>query len=315
MSTGSTATLREVSVFYGEVLGLSRIDLELEPGITGIVGPNGCGKSTLMRVLTGLIEVSEGEVVVLGSRPFHDAAIRRRIAFVPATECFFDGLSARRNLDIAFRMRGLDKDATRAATDRALGIADLEADAHRVYRTWSRGMRQRLKLGLALADEGAEIVLLDEPFLGVDPPSRRQLQRLVVELGRTGRSVLVSSHVLHEIESLTDRVAVLSHGRILGHGSIEHLLEEVRDRHPHRIRIATADPRNLAVRLLSLGHVSAVQVDPDAVELITETPSLAYREIAGAIADSGIVVYEVETLDQGLEAVFRNVTAAGVDRL
>ena len=309
------ASLRGVSVFYGEVLGLSRVDLELRAGVTGVVGPNGCGKSTLMRVLTGLITASEGEISVLGGRPFDDASIRRQIGFVPATECFFDGLPARRNLQIAYRMRGFPRKSAHDMAERALEIAGLASEAHRIYRTWSRGMRQRLKLGLALADDAARIVLLDEPFLGVDPPSRRHLQDLVLALGSSERAVLVSSHVLHEIEALTDRVAVLSHGRILGHGSIAHLLEEVRDRHPHRIRLGTSRARELGAHLLALDHITALRIEEDALELITETPSVAYRQIAEAIAASGIAVHALESLDQGLEAVFRNVTAAGVERL
>jgi ABC-2 type transport system ATP-binding protein len=311
----SAVSLDGVSVFYGEVVGLSRVTLELGPGITGIVGPNGSGKSTMMRVLTGLVPPREGSVQVLGGEPFTDHHVRERIAFVPATECYYDGLSARRNLEIAFLARGLDRGQARSEAARALELVKLAEHGDRRYGTWSRGMRQRLKLALALAIE-AELVLLDEPFLGVDPPSRRALREIILALEAGGRTVLVSSHVLHEVESLTDRVGVLASGRLLGFGPVHRLLQDLRDRHPHRVHLVADQPRRLASALLECDHVLELRlIGGDRLEFVTERPDTAYRELAGLVVKTGVVVRTVETLDNTLEAVFTHVTEAGARRL
>ena len=315
MTDAASIVLRGVSVFYGEVVGLSQVHLELAPGITGLVGPNGSGKSTLMRVLTGLVAPVEGSARVLGGDPFLEESIRQRVAFVPATEAFFRELSGRKNLEVAFLMRGLSLSDARKATTQALELSGLTDAAHRSYGAWSRGMRQRLKLGLALASE-AQVVLLDEPFLGVDPPSRRELRDLIVKLGDAGRTVLVSSHVLHEIESLTDLVGVLARGRLLGFGRIEALLLELRDRHPHRVEVELDEPRRLAATLLALPHVREVEITgPSRLEFVTEEPALAYRELTEMIARLGLAPRRVHTVDGSLEAVFHHVTAAGARRL
>ncbi len=311
----ATVTLEAVSVFYGEVIGLSRVDMALSPGITGIVGPNGSGKTTMMRVLTGLIPPSEGAVRVFGGPPFSQTEVRRRIAIVPATECFFDGLSGRRNLEVAFLAHGLAPREARERARHGLELVGLTADGHRRYGTWSRGMRQRLKLALVLAGE-AELVLLDEPFLGVDPPSRRVVRDHILALARAGRTLLVSSHVLHEIESLTDLVGVLAHGRLLGFGKIEQLLLDLRDRHPHRVHVVCDRPRDLAAVLLQRPHVREVRVaGPEGLEFVTEHPEVAYRELAALAVEHDLLIRRLETLDNTLEAVFRHVTAAGAARL
>jgi ABC-2 type transport system ATP-binding protein len=307
--------LAGVSVFYGEVVGLSNVNLALGSGITGIVGPNGSGKTTLMRILCGLLDPLEGTVRVLGGQPFHDARIRARIALVPAGSSFHDELSARRNLQVGFLARGKSNREARALAERALELTRLTSVAGQRYGTLSRGTRQRVKLGLALAAD-AELVLLDEPFLGVDPPNRRALRDIIFELGSSSRTVLVSSHVLHEIESLTDRVGVLAHGRLLGFGRIESLLRDLRDRHPHRIEVQVEEPRCLASLLLRLPHVKEIRVPSvDRIEFVTDRPELAYRELPGLVAQSGTAVRRLEALDDGLEAVFRHVTEAGTKRL
>jgi ABC-2 type transport system ATP-binding protein len=308
--------LDAVSVFYGEVVGLSHVTLALAPGITGIVGPNGSGKSTLMRVVTGLVRPREGTARVLGGDPFASADIRARIAFVPATENFHDGLSGRNNARLVATALGLSPRDADARADRALEVAGLVADGRRAYGTWSRGMRQRLKLGWALSGE-APLVLLDEPFLGVDPPSRRQLVDLVRRLGAEGRTVLVTSHVLSEIETLTDRVAVLAHGRLLGFGHLAELLKSLRDRHPHRVRLETSgDPRPLGRELLLRPDVLEVRVTGErAIEFVTARPETIYRELPALVAATGTGVRRLHAPDDTLEAVFRHVTEGGTRRL
>ena len=313
--TRSTVELSGVSVFYGEVVGLSNVSLTLPPGITGIVGPNGSGKTTLMRILCGLLDPLEGSVRVLGGEPFHDALVRTRIALVPASSSFHDDLSARRNLQVAFLARGKSGGEARTLAERALELTRLTSVAGQRYGTLSRGTRQRVKLGLALAAD-AELVLLDEPFLGVDPPNRRALRDIIFDLGTSSRTVLVSSHVLHEIESLTDRVGVLAHGRLLGFGRIESLLRDLRDRHPHRIEVQVEEARRLASLLLALPHVREIRVlAGDRIEFVTDRPEVAYRELPGLVTASGTAVRRLEALDDGLEAVFRHVTEAGTKRL
>jgi len=307
--------LDDVSVFYGEVVGLSKVSIALSGGITGVVGPNGSGKTTIMRVLTGLIQPVEGLLQVLGGNPFTDQDIRRRIGFVPATECFHASLSGRRNLEVAFLSQGATVAESRRKASQGLELVGMTEDGNRTYGTWSRGMRQRLKIGLTLAGN-PELVLLDEPFLGVDPPSRRVLQTLIVELAAKGRTVFISSHVLHEIEMLTDQVIVLANGRVLGSGKISDLLLDLRDRHPHRIKLLGDEPRLLAAELLKYDHVREVKLTGKRiVEFITDRPDLVYRQLGEVVANTGHLIRRIETLDNGLEAVFHHVTQAGSRRL
>jgi ABC-2 type transport system ATP-binding protein len=310
-----TAVIDGVSVFYGEVVGLSKVDMELRPGITGIVGPNGSGKTTMMRVLVGLIDPLEGRIEVLGGSPFRVANIRSRITFVPATESFYPGLSGRKNLEVAFMAQGRDRAAARDLAQRGLELVGLVADGGRRFGTWSRGMRQRLKLGLALAGD-SQVVLLDEPFLGVDPPSRKALREHILALAEEGRTVLVSSHVLNDVEALTDLVGVLAHGRLLGFGTVHTMLQKIRDDHPHRIALHVDDARKFGQMLLALPHIREVKVaGQSSLEFVTVQPELIYRELPRLIVDAGAVVRRVESLDHSLESVFAHVTATGSKRL
>ncbi len=315
MSADVKALLDGVSVFYGEVVGLSGVDLELRPGITGLVGPNGSGKTTMMRVLVGLISPEEGRVSVLDRSPFLDAGVRSRITFVPAGESFFPGLSGLKNLEVAFMAQGRNRSDASDLARQALELVRLVEDGRRNYGTWSRGMRQRLKLGLALAGD-SEVVLLDEPFLGVDPPSRNALRDHVLALSRQGKTVLVSSHVLHEIEALTELVGILAHGRLLGFGKVHTLVQKIRDDHPHRVLLQVDEPRKLGQALLAMSHIRELKVlGENSLEFVTIQPDAAYRELPRIVVETGVVVRRVDSLDHSLEAAFKHVTAAGARRL
>jgi ABC-2 type transport system ATP-binding protein len=234
---------------------------------------------------------------------------------VPAKESFYPSLSGRKNLEVAFMARGVDRNAARDLARRGLDLIGLTEHGERRYGTWSRGMRQRLKLGLALAGD-SEVVLLDEPFLGVDPPNRKALREHVTALGREGRTVLVSSHVLNDVEALTDLVGILDHGRLLGFGQVGSLVRKIRDDHPHRVMLHVDDPRKMGRALLGLDHVRELKVTgPEALEFVTIQPEAAYRELPGIVVESGVIVRRVESLDQSLEAVFTHVTAVGSRRL
>ncbi|NNE44386.1 MAG: ABC transporter ATP-binding protein [Gemmatimonadetes bacterium] len=254
-------------------------------------------------------------MAVLGGDPFTDASIRARITLVPATENFFRSLSARKNLEVAFLARGYARAEARSRAAAGLETVGLTEHADRYFGNWSRGMRQRLKLAFALQTE-SDVVLLDEPFLGVDPPSRKALREHILALGAQDRVVLVSSHVLHEIESLTEQVGVLARGRLLGFGRVDQLLQDIRDDHPQRVSLRTDAARTLGPALLGLDHVREVRVLTDhELEFVTEQPSRAYRDLARAITETGVAVRQVQTLDHTLEAVFQHVTEAGSRRL
>ncbi|HMB68009.1 MAG TPA: ABC transporter ATP-binding protein, partial [bacterium] len=247
--------------------------------------------------------------------PFRDAGVRARITLVPATENFFPNLSARKNLEVAFLARGVSRAAAREMAARGLETVGLTEDADRFYGTWSRGMRQRLKLAVALGDS-SPVVLLDEPFLGVDPPNRRALRDHILALAAEGRTVLVASHILHEIESITDRVGVLAGGRLLGFGRVDRLLQDIRDDHPHRVVLQVDDPRRLSQALIGLEHVQEIRLFGDGeLEFVTVQPDRAYRELPALVVETGVAVRRVETLDHKLEAVFAQVTEAGSRRL
>jgi ABC-2 type transport system ATP-binding protein len=269
----------------------------------------------MMRVLVGLLSPEEGRVQVLDHSPFLDAGVRSRITFVPAGESFFPGLSGLKNLEVAFMAQGRNRSDARDLARQALELVRLVEDGHRNYGTWSRGMRQRLKLGLALAGD-SEVVLLDEPFLGVDPPSRNALREHVLSLGRQGKTVLVSSHVLHEIEALTELVGILAHGRLLGFGKVHTLVRKIRDDHPHRVVLQVDEPRKLGQALLAMPHIRELKVlGENSLEFVTIQPDAAYRELPRIVVETGVVVHRVDSLDHSLEAAFKHVTAAGARRL
>ena len=297
------------SKWYGHVLGISDVTWELRGGIVGLLGPNGAGKSTLMKLMAGLITPSRGAVTVFGARPFDDVAVRRRIGYAPEHEKTWDELTALELVTAMARLAGVEGGRARAAAESALAAMGMTSAMHRRVRGFSKGMRQRTKLATAIAHD-PDLLLLDEPLTGVDPIARVDIVARIRALASEGKTIVVSSHVLYEIEALTSEIVVIHRGQVLAEGNVYEIRRLI-DRHPHRIRIACDEPRAIAAALASAEHVARLAFERGAVLVETRDPDRCYDQIAAAILERGVTVTELSSPDNNLGAVFEYLTTGG----
>jgi len=292
-----------VSKWYGQVIGLNEVTVSIPPGISGLLGPNGAGKSTLLKLVTGQLKPSQGRVQVLGEPIWGNPGAYRRIGYCPDQDAFYERMTGRDWLAALLGLSGFEGERAARAAERALDTVGLADAADRKIGGYSKGMRQRIKLAQAIAHE-PELLVLDEPLAGLDPLGRRRVIGAIREWGRAGRSVVVSSHVLHEIELLTSNILLLHAGRILAEGDV-HQIRGLIDEHPHTVRITADDPRRLARRLLGYPHVIAMQLQDGAVIAQTSRPDAFYAELTAlAAGDEAGAVREVTSPDDNLQAVF-----------
>ncbi|MBW3614094.1 MAG: ABC transporter ATP-binding protein [Actinobacteria bacterium] len=276
------------------------------PGITALLGPNGAGKSTLLRVLCGLTAPSRGEVRILGKVPRRDVDLARQVGLVPQQEAMFDRLTALEFVALAAKLQRVDQAGT-AATG-ALGRVALDPGDPRPLRTYSKGMRQRVKVAQALVHE-PQVLILDEPLEGLDPRQRLVMINLLRQLADDGRTVVVASHVLEEVERFGSRVLVIAQGRLAAEGDF-HAIRELMDDRPHRLRVRTDRPRPLAAALISSGTTSGAWVQGDDVVVVdTVDVALFRRRIAPVARDVGARLVELVALDDDLDSVFRYLLA------
>ena len=301
--SASVVIADRVSKWYGQVIGLNDISVEVGPGVTGLLGPNGAGKSTFLKLITGQLKPSKGTVRVLGESVWGNPNLYFRLGFCPEQDSFYERMTGLEWVEALIRLNGLsDTDAT-AAARRALDTVDLLDAADKKIGAYSKGMRQRVKLAQAVAHD-PELLVLDEPLAGMDPIARRKMVRLIKDWGRAGKSVLVSSHILHEIESMTSTILLINNGRILAEGNI-HTIRDLIDDHPHTVKIRASDPRGLARSFLSHDDVLSLKFEDGAVVVKTAKPDAFYGRMT-ELAASGTLgeVYEVSSPDDNLQAVF-----------
>jgi len=299
---GAVLVAEHVSKWFGDVVAVSDVSFTVGRGVTALLGPNGAGKSTMLRMLAGLTPPSSGAVRVLGADPHRDLDLTRRIGLVPQQEAVFEMLSALEFVRLAATLAGLDDPD--GAARRALGVVDLDPTLDRPVSTYSKGMRQRVKVAQALVHD-PEVVILDEPLTGLDPRQRLQLIDLFQRLGEEGRCVLVSSHVLDEVERFGSRVLVIAQGRLAAEGDFRAIRALMDDR-PHRIRVRSDNPRAVATGLLDAGVVVGVHlVDDRTLVADTDDVTRLRRSVAVVAAGAGARLYEVTPLDDDLESVFR----------
>jgi ABC-2 type transport system ATP-binding protein len=302
--TDAVIAAEHVSKWYGQVIGLNDVILKVQPGITGLLGPNGAGKSTLMKLVTGQLKPSKGVVTVLGEPIWHNPPIFSRIGFCPEQDAFYERMTGLEWVTALVSLNGVGEAAARDMAARALDTVGLSDVSGKRIAAYSKGMRQRVKLAQALAHD-PELLILDEPLSGMDPIVRRKIIRLIKEWGRSGKSVLVSSHILHEIESMTPNIVLINQGRILAEGNV-HQIRDLIDEHPHTVYVKADDPRELARRFLTDDHVLSLRFEEGAVVVQTGRPDVFYSRLTELAASGELgTIHEVTSPDDNLAAVFQ----------
>jgi ABC-2 type transport system ATP-binding protein len=294
------------SKWYGHVLGVSDVTWHLKGGVVGLLGPNGAGKSTLIKMMAGLLRPSRGSLTVYGASPFHDVRVRRRIGYAPEHEKTWDELTALELVTYMARLAGVDDTTAPKAAADALAQMGMTDAQHRRVRGFSKGMRQRTKLATAIAHD-PDFLLLDEPLTGVDPVARVDIVERIRALATAGKTVIVSSHVLYEIEALTSEIVVIYRGQLLAEGNVYEIRKLI-DRHPHRIRVECDRPREVAAALASQDHVARIVFERAGVLIETRDPDRCYDEIAAAVLAHRIDVTALSSPDNNLGAVFEYLT-------
>jgi ABC-2 type transport system ATP-binding protein len=267
-------------------------------GISGLLGPNGAGKSTFLKLLTGQLRPSQGTVRLLGVDPFASPGVHAQVGFLPEQDAFYEDMTGRGFVRFLAGLQG----CTRGRADEAIERVGLAGAGNRKIRTYSKGMRQRVKLAQAIAHD-PKVLVLDEPLTGMDPVARRQMIDLMRDFERRGATVIVSSHILHEVEAMTDRVILLYQGRVRAVGTREEI-RGLLDRHPHQIRVQSSRPRDLARVLLDLPGVVGLRLDDGSVNVDTTDPEAVYDRLPRCVLEEGLPVEGLEASDVGLDAIF-----------
>ena len=300
-------SLDRASLRYGPILGLSPTTFELPDGggITGLLGPNGAGKSSLLQLLSGLLPPSGGEVRIFGEAPFRNPAVLARLGLVPEGDRLPTGLRADRWLRMMGELSGLSGEALQTAVAQALQTVGMADRAHLTFARMSKGMRQRIRLAQALL-HGPELLILDEPFNGLDPEARLTLMALLRDLAEKGTRILVSSHILGEIAQLTDRILLLFRGRLLAEGTVTEI-RQLLDRHPVELRL-TGEAQALARWAVEQPELAALRMEEDAVVISVRSPREILPRLQKAAAEGGISLRALDPLDLNLDAVFQYLT-------
>lgn len=294
---------RDLSRWYGEVVGLNDVSFDVDAPVVGVLGPNGSGKSTLFHLATGQLRPSRGSLEVLGETPWRNPRLMARVGFVPESDVFWEWMSARAFVEHLTRLHGFaPRDAARRAVDALRAVRLDEAAWDRPLGTYSRGMRQKAKIAQAIAHD-PKLLILDEPLTGADPVSRRHINEVIRQKARDGVAILASSHVLHEVEALTGEVIVLSRGRLVARGDVR-AIRALIDEHPHKVRVGVSDPRGLARELVAQPGVVSVALDDEGLLVETRDPDALHGALPAVCLDRGWRLTHLASTDESLQAVF-----------
>ena len=293
---------KKASRWYGPVMALNDVSFELGPGVYGLLGPNGAGKSSLLKLASGQLRPSQGAVELLGRPAFGSPDVFHAVGLCSDTDAFFEDFTGLQFVTALLSLNGFDRAQAHKLATEAIETVDLKDAMHRKVGGYSKGMRQRIKLAQALAHR-PEVLFLDEPLTGMDPQNRKRISDLMRRLGEEGRTVLVSTHILHELEQVTRRVLLIHNGRVLAEGDLGEI-RDLLDRHPRSVRIKAANPRGLARELVTLPDVVSLNLEDATGHLLAEIrkPDAFFNKVQELSATHG--VEEMWVTDENLESVF-----------
>jgi len=295
----------DVSKFYGEILGVNRVNLQIAPGITSLVGPNGAGKSTLMNLMTGLLRPTKGSISLLGIPTDNPEVVFRRVGYCTQFDSFPRGVTGREFINSFLYVHGYDRKRTNELTEIALERVNLLDAADRKVAAYSKGMRQRIRLGQSIAHQPV-VLILDEPLNGLDPMVRAETIALFRKLASEGLHLIISSHILHEVDMMSDRVVLINNGYIVAEGNIHGVRDEMQE-HPMQILIRCDDPSKLAAHVFAQDHVVEARLHDDRGGLFVKTRDAdRFYLLLNEVASSGEVNIEsVAPVDDDLSAVYQ----------
>jgi ABC-2 type transport system ATP-binding protein len=299
-----------VSRFYGEVLGVNRVSLTIPPGVTSLVGPNGSGKTTLMNLMSGLLQPTDGKIEVLGISPANPQQLCKILGYCAQFDAFPKGLSGYKFVYSYLCVHGMSHAECDERTRAALELVGLTAAANRTVAAYSKGMRQRVKLAQAIAHD-PKVIVLDEPLNGLDPMARAEAIALFEQWGKQGRHVIVSSHILHEVDRISDQVILLSQGYVVAEGQIQGVRSEVKDQ-PMQILVRCDRPSVLAARLFQQDHIVEAIIQGDGKNLLLRTKDADsfYLLLNRVILETGLEVESVAPADDDVNSVYQYLIGA-----
>ena len=292
----------QASKWYGQVIGINDVSLAIDGGVTGILGPNGAGKSTLFKLLMGRLKPSQGSVRLFGVDPWSNTAPYRRVGYVSESERLYDWMTGLDFVTTLARLHGMTREEATERSAHVLDFVGLADVMHKELGKYSKGMRQRVKIAHALVHD-PDLIILDEPLQGCDPIARTSVMSVIRELGNQGKTVLVSSHILEEIERITEQIVILHNGRLLAIGNL-HAIRDLLDKHPHRILIRCEDPRSLANLFIKEDPVYGVRFPSEGeLEIQTNNLSAAHSLLPSVVVESGQAISTIENPDDNLESL------------
>jgi ABC-2 type transport system ATP-binding protein len=297
--------ITNASRWYGQIIGVNDVTCQIGPGITALLGMNGAGKSTLLRMITGQLQPTTGDVKVFGQQPFGNPEVFKHLGYCPEIDNFYEYMSGREFVRYMARLSGMSASDAKSKTNEMIHMVGMSDRADRKIKGYSKGMRQRIKLAQAMV-HNPDIILLDEPLNGLDPVGRHEFLGVLAHLAENGKTILVSSHILYEVEQMTHSILLLHRGRLLATGDLG-VIRDLIDKYPHKVRIETTEPRKVAARLTEMANVVSAKVDEKNLEIELEVrdPNSFYASLSSLVLEHKMPILSFSSPDNNLESVFQ----------